>query len=308
MKRPFIRPRPFSAHFGESDVWIYLNDRFVNEDEALVSVFDHGFLYGDGVYETIRSYGNKIFMREQHLTRLRRSADAIGLTIPERDWPSLLHEAMARNGAGDDRSDAYIRITISRGRGDIGLDPALCPIPTIVIMVNPLKPPPPERYRTGVSLIVAKTRRNLSAALDPQIKATNFLNNIQAKREAIAAGAFDSVLLNWEGYVTECTISNLFFAQSGRLYTPALSCGILDGITRGVLLGLAREAGIPVEEGQFTVETLAHADECFLSNTTMEVMPVTRLDGRPISGGMPGPLTERLHQIFVAQRRKFLEP
>jgi branched-chain amino acid aminotransferase len=285
-----------------------LNDRFVKEEEALVSVFDHGFLYGDGVYETIRSYGDKIFMRDQHLARLRRSADAIGLAVPERDWPSLLHEAMARNGAGDDRSDAYIRITISRGRGDIGLDPALCPTPTIVIMVKPLKPPPPERYRTGVSLIVAKTRRNLSAALDPQIKATNFLNNIQAKREAIAAGAFDSVLLNWEGHVTECTISNLFFVQSGRLCTPALSCGILDGITRGVLLASAREAGIPVHEGHYTIETLAGADECFLSNTTMEVMPVTRLDGRPISGGIPGPLTARMHQIFVTQRRKFLEP
>lgn len=289
-------------------MWIYLNDRFVREEEALVSVFDHGFLYGDGVYETIRSYGDKIFMRDQHLARLRRSADAIGLAVPKRDWPSLLHEAMARNGAGDDRSDAYIRVTISRGRGDIGLDPALCPTPTIVIMVNPLKPPPAERYRTGVSLIVAKTRRNLPAALDPQIKATNFLNNIQAKREAIAAGAFDSVLLNWEGYVTECTISNLFFVQSGRLCTPALSCGILDGITRGVLLALAEDAGIPVHEGHFTVDALAKADECFLSNTTMEVMPVTRLDGRPVSDGKPGPVTARLHQIFVAQRRKFLEP
>jgi branched-chain amino acid aminotransferase len=232
---------------------------------------------------------------------------SIGLAVPGRDWPSLVHEAMTRNSAGNDRSDAYIRITISRGRGGIGLDPALCPTPTIVIMVQPLKPPPPERYRTGVSLIVAKTRRNLPAALDPQIKATNFLNNIQAKREAIAAGAFDSVLLNSEDHVTECTVSNLFFVQSGRLCTPALSCGILDGITRGVLLTLARDADIPIHEGQFTAEALAEADECFLSNTTMEVMPATRLNGRPIAGGTPGPLTQRLHQIFVAQRQKFLE-
>jgi branched-chain amino acid aminotransferase len=288
-------------------VWIYLNDRFVKEDEALVSVFDHGFLYGDGVYETIRSYGDKIFMRDQHLARLRRSADAIGLTIPERDWPKLLHDCMERNGVGTDRTDAYIRITISRGTGDIGLDPALCAKPTLVIIAKPLKPPPPERYRTGVSLVVAKTKRNLPSALDPQIKATNFLNNIQAKREAIAAGAFDSVLLNWEGNVTECTVSNLFFVQSGRLCTPALFCGILDGITRGIILTLAREANISVHEGQFTVDTLMAAEECFLSNTTMEVMPATRLDGRPIGSGKPGPLTARLHQIFVAQRRKFLE-
>ena len=288
--------------------WIYLNDRFVKEEQALVSVFDHGFLYGDGVYETIRSYGEKIFMRDQHLARLRRSADAIGLRIPDRDWPSLLHESMERNGVGNDRTDAYIRITISRGTGDIGLDPALCASPTLVIITRPLKPPPAERYRTGVSLVVAKTRRNLPAALDPKIKATNFLNNIQAKREAIAAGAFDSVLLNWEGHVTECTVSNLFFVQSGRLCTPALSCGILDGITRGILLSLARGAGLPVDEGKFTPETLIAADECFLSNTTMEVMPATQLNGRPIGGGAPGPTTGRLHQIFVAERRKFLEP
>ena len=289
-------------------VWIYLNDRFVKEEEALVSVFDHGFLYGDGVYETIRSYRDKIFMRDQHLERLRRSAEAIGLDIPERDWPALLHESMARNSAGNDRTDAYIRITISRGKGDIGLDPALCSAPTIVIMTKPLKPPPPERYRTGVSLVVANTRRNLPKALDPQIKATNFLNNIQAKREAIAAGAFDSVLLNWEGYLTECTVSNLFFVQSGCVCTPALSCGILDGITRSVLLTLAREAAIPTQGAQIPAETLAAADECFLSNTTMEVMPATHLNGRPIGVGTPGPLTRRLHQIFVAHRQKFLEP
>jgi branched-chain amino acid aminotransferase len=308
MKRRCTKHRPFSVHSVTPKVWIYLNDGFVREDQALVSVFDHGFLYGDGVYETIRSYGDKIFMRDQHLARLRRSAEAIGLTLPGLDWPSLLHEAMRRNDAGNDRSDAYIRITISRGRGEIGLDPALCPTPTIVIMVNPLKPPPQDRYRTGVSLIVAKTRRNLPAALDPQIKATNFLNNIQAKREAIAAGAFDSVLLNWEGHVTECTVSNLFFVKSGRLCTPALSCGILDGITRGVILTLARGAGIPILEGQFTADMLGEAEECFLSNTTMEVMPATRFNGRPIAGGTPGPLTARLHQIFVAQRQKFLEP
>jgi branched-chain amino acid aminotransferase len=134
------------------------------------------------------------------------------------------------------------------------------------------------------------------------------LNNIQAKREAIAAGAFDSVLLNWEGHLTECTVSNLFFVQSGRLCTPALSCGILDGITRGVVLTLAREAHLPVDEGQFTVDALVAADECFLSNTTMEVMPVTRLNDCPVGSGTPGPLTRQLHQIFVAQRHKFYEP
>jgi len=291
-------------------MWIYLNDRFVKEDEAVVSVFDHGFLYGDGVYETIRSYGSRIFMRDQHLARLRRSADAIGLTIPipEHRWPSLLHEAMTRNDVGHEHADAYLRITISRGAGDIGLDPALCPTPTVVIMTKPLHPPPLEQYRIGVDLIVARTRRNLPSALSPQIKATNFLNNILAKREAIAAGAFDSILLNWESHLTECTVSNLFFVRAGRLCTPALACGLLDGITRDMVLNLAREAQIPVDEGHFGIEAIHKADECLLTNTSMEVMPVTMVDEHPVGNGTPGPLTQRLHKLFIANRERFLEP
>ena len=290
-------------------MWIYLNDRFVKKEEAVVSVFDHGFLYGDGVYETIRSYGNRIFMRDQHLARLRRSADAIGLTIPipEHGWPALLHEAMTRNDVGHERTDAYLRITISRGAGDIGLDPALCPTPTVVIMTKPLHPPPPEQYRIGVNLIVARTRRNLPSALSPQIKATNFLNNILAKREAIAAGAFDSILLNWESHLTECTVSNLFFVRAGRLCTPALACGLLDGITRDIVLSLAQEAHIPVEQGQFGIEAIQKADECFLTNTSMGVMPVTMVDGHPVGNGAPGLLTEQLHRLFMANRTRFLE-
>jgi branched-chain amino acid aminotransferase len=292
-------------------MWIYLDDRFVKEEEAVVSVFDHGFLYGDGVYETIRSYGNRIFMLDQHLARLRRSADAIGLTlpIPEHRWPALLHEAMTRNDVGHEHADAYLRITISRGAGDIGLDPALCPTPTVVIMTKPLHPPLPEQYRRGVNLIVAQTRRNLPGALSPQIKATNFLNNILAKREAIAAGAFDSILLNWEAHLTECTVSNLFFVRAGQLCTPALACGLLDGITRDIVLRLAREAQIPVDEGHFGIEAIHKADECFLTNTSIEVMPVTMVDGHPVGkNGIPGPLTRELHTHFVANRARFLEP
>jgi branched-chain amino acid aminotransferase len=288
-------------------MWIYLNNRFVKESEALVSVFDHGFLYGDGVYETIRSYGNRIFMRDQHLARLRRSANAIGLTIPDLDWPALLHEAMDRNDVGNVHVDAYMRITISRGVGDIGLDPALCPNPTIVIMTKPLTPPSPQLYQEGVSLITAQTKRNLPSALDPQIKATNFLNNILAKREAIAVGAFDSLLLNWESHLTECTVSNVFFVKAGQLCTPSLDCGILDGITRTIILTLAHEEQIPIKEGRFGIDALRQAEECFLSNTTMEIMPVTMLDRNPIGRGQPGLLTQRLHQLFVAQRRRFVE-
>jgi branched-chain amino acid aminotransferase len=291
-------------------MWIYLNDRFVQEDEAVVSVFDHGFLYGDGVYETIRSYGSRIFMQNQHLARLRRSADGIGLTIPIPDhrWLDLLHESMARNNIGNAQQDAYLRITISRGAGDIGLDPALCPTPTVVIITKPLHPPSPEHYRIGVKLIVARTRRNLPSALPPQIKTTNFLNNILAKREAIAAGAFDSILLNWESHLTECTVSNLFFVRAGRLCTPSLACGLLDGITRNIVLSLAQEAQIPVDEGYFGVEAIYKADECFLTNTSMEVMPVTMVDGHPVGNGTPGILTRELHRLFIDNRIRFLEP
>lgn len=291
-------------------MWVYLNDRFVKKEEAVVSVFDHGFLYGDGVYETIRSYGKRIFMLDHHLARLRRSANAIGLTIPisELQWPALLHEAMTRNDVGNKRTDAYLRVTISRGAGDIGLDPALCKIPTVVIMAKTLQPASPEQYRIGVHLIVAQTKRNLPDALSPLIKSTNFLNNILAKREAIAARVFDSILLNWESHLTECTVSNLFFVRAGQVCTPALACGLLDGITRDRILTLARDAHIPVDEGHFKVEAIQKADECFLTNTSMEVMPVTMIDGHPVGNGKPGPLTQQLHRLFIANHTNFLEP
>ncbi|CUS37388.1 putative branched-chain-amino-acid aminotransferase [Candidatus Nitrospira nitrificans] len=285
-------------------MWIYLNNKFVTDEDAVISVFDHGFLYGDGVYETLRSYGPRIFMRDEHLSRLLRSAEAIGLTIPisMTSLADILHEAMIRNEVGTEQRDAYLRVTVSRGTGDIGLDPALCPSPTVVVMANPLVPPASHLYETGVNVIIASTKRNLPSALSPQIKATNFLNNIQAKREAIAAGAFDSLLLNWEQHLTECTISNLFFALDGTLRTPALECGLLDGITRMVVIRLAGELNMHVEEGRYTVDQLFQADECFLTNTTMEIMPVTSIDRRPVGDGTPGPLTRKLREQFLVIR------
>jgi branched-chain amino acid aminotransferase len=290
-------------------MWIYLHDKFVKDSEAVISVFDHGFLYGDGVYETIRSYQDKIFMLDQHIARLYRSADAIGLTIPVPlpQWPALLHEAMSLNQVGNAQSDAHLRITISRGIGDIGLDPALCPVPTLVIMTKPLVAPDSQVYEQGITLIIAKTKRNLPGALSPHIKSTNFLNNIMAKREAIAAGAFDSVLLNWENKITECTVSNLFFAQGGQLKTPSLGCGILDGVTRDIVIQLAREQCMAVEEGQYTAHDLRRADECFLTNTSMEIMPVASMDGHPIGSGKPGPITRQLRSLFGQARSRFLE-
>lgn len=290
-------------------MWIYLNDKFVKQEEALISVFDHGFLYGDGIYETIRSYGNRLFMCHEHIARLFRSAEAIGLSIPipKESWPEILHEAMARNDVGNAQRDAYLRVTVSRGAGDIGLDPALCPSPTVVIMAKPLATPNASLYEKGVELITASTKRNLPEALHPRIKSINFLNNILAKREAIAAGVFDSILLNWEEHVTECTVSNVFFVTHGWLKTPSIECGLLDGITRTVVIQLAREQHIPVEEGRFSPAQLHQADECFVTNTSMEIMPVTAIDHQPIGNGKPGPLTRRLRELFRETQGRFQE-
>jgi len=285
-------------------MWIYLNDRFVDRKEAVVSVFDHGFLYGDGVYETLRAYGRRIFMLAQHLARLQRSAHLIGLElpIPEKDWPPLLNEAIQRNGL----DEADLRSTGSRGEGDIGLDPALCRRPTVVILALPFKPYPVHLLQEGVQLAIVPVRRNLAAALSPQIKSLNFLNNILAKREAVKAGAFDGLMLNAEGHLTECTASNVFFVQAGRLCTPSVDCGILDGITREVVILLAREQRIPVEAGRYTPESLRQAEECFLTNTTMEIMPVREVDGKPIGSGRPGPVTLTLRNLFQSNLARFL--
>jgi branched-chain amino acid aminotransferase len=291
-------------------MWIYLNDRFVQDHEAAISVFDHGFLYGDGVFETMRSYGPRLFMRDRHLSRLFQSADAIGMRIPIplRQWAAILQEAMERNEVGTDQQDAYVRITVSRGVGDIGLDPALCSSPTVVVMTKRLVPPAPQLYDQGVAVMVASTKRNLPSALPPRIKTTNFLNNILAKQEAIAGNAFDSLLLNWEGHLTEGTISNLFFIRNSQLSTPALDCGLLDGITRQAVIQLAEELHLPIEEGHFTVDQLYQADECFLTNTSMEIMPVVVVDNKRVGNGAPGPLTRKLRARFIQSRARLSEP
>jgi branched-chain amino acid aminotransferase len=286
-------------------MWIYLNNRFVSRDQARVSIFDHGFLYGDGVYETLRAYGGRLFMLRQHLERLERSARLIGLTLPLTisDWPPLLEEALRRNGL----SDAYLRLTISRGEGSIGLDPSLCTTPTLVVIAQPLPSYPPHLYDEGVRLIISQTRRNLAEALPPHIKSLNFLNNILAKREATLAKVFDAVMLNVTGHLAECTTSNLFFVRHGRLCTPAVGCGILDGITRNVVLQLARARYIEAEEGTYPPADVFAADECFLTNTTMEIMPVRSLNDRPIGHGKPGPLTQALRSAFRSKLQDFLQ-
>lgn len=300
-------------------MWIYLNGEFIRKEDARISVLDHGFLYGDGVYETLRAYAGRYLLLPQHVARLHRSAALIGLTIPlsERDWPDLLRAALERNGLAQPAPgsaaagtgsppDAYVRVTVSRGEGDIGLDPALCPRPTVVIIAKPLPAHPARLYAEGVRLKLVSVRRNSTAALPPRIKSLNFLNNILAKREASLADAFDALMLNGDGVLTECTASNLFFARGGRLYTPSEACGILDGVTRGIVLQLCREEGLSVEEGAYPPARLLEADECFLTNTSMELMPVAEVDGHRIGPGRPGPLTTRLHDRFRKNLPRFL--
>ncbi len=275
---------------------VYLNDRFVPKEEAKVSVFDHGFLYGDGIYETMRTYSGKFFHLDRHLERLKHSADAIALALPLplEKIRGVLYESLTVNKL----TDAYVRIQISRGPGEIGLDPALCPAPTMVIVAQAFKDYPPEYYSKGVSVAVVQTRRNHPLALSPAIKGTNFLNNILAKIESIKAGAYEGIMLNWEGYVAEGTISNFFMVNNGVLQTPHLRVGILEGVTRGLVLELAMRENVSVKETVFTPRELLGADECFITNSTIEVMPVTVVDGEKIGSGKPGPVTTVLMKAY----------
>ncbi len=256
---------------------IYLNNKLVPKNKALISVFDHGFLYGDGIYETLRVYKGIIFKLEEHVDRLFRSAEMIGLTVPKssRDIKKAVYKTIASNR----QNEAVVRITISRGTGPLGLDPALCPKPTFVIMSNQFYNYPSEYYAKGVNVSVVNTRRNYGPALDPRIKSLNFLNNVLAKIEAKESSSYEAVMMNYQGYLAEGTVSNLFFINSkGVLCTPALKVGILDGITRGVILDAAEELKIKTKEGYFRRKDIYNATEVFITNTSMEVMPVTLVD------------------------------
>ena len=285
---------------------VYLNGHFVPKEEAVVSVFDHGFLYGDGIYETMRAYNGAPFLLARHLERLTHSAKAISLALPMplEGIEKALRETLRINNL----TEAYVRLHISRGPGEIGLDPALCPEPTMVIMARQFKDYPAEHYKRGVSVAIVKTRRNHPLALDPSIKGTNFLNNILAKIEAIRAGAYEGIMLNWEGFVAEGTICNVFMVKSGTLVTPALSIGILEGVTRGLVLDLAQKIRTPVREAAFRPQELMDADECFITNSTIEIMPVTIVDGRPVGNGKPGPVTAALARAYRDEVRKCSKP
>ena len=274
--------------------FIYLNGEFVPSTEAKISVFDHGFLYGDGLFETMRAYDGKIFLMKDHLVRLFRSAQAIGLRIPSSymDLEEALKRTVLLNG-----ENLYIRLTVTRGPGPVGIDPGLCLQPTVVIMSKEIKYN--ERlYREGAKAVFVKTLRNLAGATMPEVKSLNFLNNILAKQEVIKAEADEGFMLNHLGQVTEGTVSNVFLVKDGCVMTPSPDAGLLVGITRLKVLALARELGLPVKEPVLYKEDFASADEVFFTNSGSEVVPVTMLDGRPVNSGNVGEITLKLLESY----------
>ncbi|MBE3133869.1 MAG: branched-chain-amino-acid transaminase [Acidobacteria bacterium] len=280
---------------------VWLNGQLVDRERATVSVFDHGVLYGDGVFEGIRSYQGKVFRMEAHVRRLYDSARGIRLAIPisPDDMARAIVETLDANGL----KDSYIRVVVTRGEGTLGLDPNRCTNPNIFIITDKISLYPPELYARGLEIITAATMRNHPNAVNPRLKSLNYLNNILAKIEAIDAGTLEAVMLNHLGYVAECTGDNLFIVRDGVVFTPPTAAGILEGITRDEILDICRASGIVVREENLTRQDLYVADECFLTGTAAEVVPVVGIDKRPIGTGKPGPLTARLAEEFHRRTR-----
>jgi len=279
-------------------IQIYVDGKWYPKEEAKVSVFDHGFLYGDGVFEGIRAYNGRVFRLTEHLDRLYASAKAIWLDVPL-SWKEM-EEVVLETCRRSNLRDAYIRLVVSRGAGDLGLDPRKCPRPTVVCIADSIVLFPAEVYQEGMKVISVSTRRNPPDTLAPQVKTLNYLTGIMAKISAIITGHPEVIMLNKEGYVCEGTGDNIFIVKNGKIITPAVHLGILPGITRAVVMEIAREMGYTVEEGVFTLIDLYNADECFLTGTAAEVVPVVSCDARVIGSGKPGPITWKLIERFRA--------
>ena len=271
---------------------IFVDGQFFGENDAKVSVFDHGLLYGDGVFEGIRAYNGRVFKLKEHIDRLFYSAKAILLTLPmsHADICKAVVDTCRENGL----RDGYIRLLVTRGVGTLGLNPNKCKRPSVIVIADKIQLYPKEYYERGLDIITVPTTRNLHSALNPAIKSLNYLNNILAKIEANNAGCEEAIMLNSEGYVAECTGDNLFLVKGNDLLTPPLSAGALYGITRGVVMDLARKSGLNVSEPNLTRYDVFNADECFLTGTGAEVVPVVKVDGRVIGSGTPGPRTREL--------------
>jgi branched-chain amino acid aminotransferase len=275
---------------------VYINGKFVPQEEAKVSVFDHGLLYGDGVFEGLRSYGGRVFRLEEHVRRLYESAKAIWLEIPLP--PGEMCEAVKDAVRVNTIDDGYVRLVVTRGAGTLGLDPNRCSNPQVIIIADAISLYPRELYEKGLEIVTVSVQRTHPAALNPRIKSLNYLNNILAKIEGLQAGCIEALMLNHKGEVAECTGDNIFLVRGHVLYTPPLDAGILAGVTRSAVIELAREAGIEVREAPVTKHDVYIADECFLTGTAAEVVPVVKVDSRTIGTGKPGPVTRDLEKRF----------
>ena len=274
------------------DLIVYLNGNFVRANEAKISIYDHGFLYGEGVFETLRVYKGKVFRFQRHIQRLYDSLKQIHMDLPI--GANIIHKTIGFLLHQNRLKDAYVRVTISRGEGPIGLDSSLCSQPTILIIAEPMKSYPSNFYSEGISLMISSHRKIPPDCISPTIKSSNYLMNILAKREAKDKGAQEAILLNIEGYLTEGTVSNLFIVKDRKIYTPALSSGILNGITREAVIELAEHRHSEVVQTHIDPHILMTADESFITNTTMEIMPVAYCDGTKIGDNVPGKITKAL--------------
>lgn len=275
---------------------VYLNGKILDAAEATISVLDHGLLYGDGVFEGIRIYGNRIFKLREHVERLYASARAIMLAIP---LPmEAMEQAIRDTVAASGIADGYIRPIVTRGVGCLGIDPSSCEQPSVIIIVGTIQLYPEECYRKGIEIVSLPTRRVPSECLDPRIKSLNYLNNVLAKIEARQAGCKEGVMLNTAGQVAECTADNIFIVKRGELLTPAPQCGALDGITMRTVCEIAESLSIPWSAAVLSRYDLYTADECFLTGTGAELIPVTKIDGRQVGNGEPGEVTQRLIAAF----------
>lgn len=275
---------------------VYVNGTLVPAEQATVSVFDHGLLYGDGVFEGLRSYSGRVFRLAEHVDRLYESARAIRLEIPL-ERPAMA-AAIEETVAGNKIDDGYVRALVTRGVGTLGLDPNKCSNPQVIIIADTIALYPKEFYEQGLEIVSVSVIRNHPAALSPRIKSLNYLNNILAKIEGLKAGCIEALMLNHQGEVAECTGDNIFLVKNGRLATPPLEAGILEGVTRNAVIDLAVEAGLPVDTHPLTKHDVYIADECFLTGTAAEIVPVVMVDDRPIGDGKPGPTTRRLTDQF----------
>lgn len=285
---------------------VYINGRLVPKKQAVVSVFDHGLLYGDGVFEGIRAYNGRVFLLDEHIARLYDSARAIALEIPIP--PQRMAAAVVATCKANRVSDGYIRLIVTRGEGTLGLNPYNCRRPQIICIAGAIQLYPKELYETGMAIVTVGTLRNHTEAVNPRIKSLNYLNNVLAKIEAINAGVMECILLNPQGYVAEASGDNVFVVRAGALITPPTWCGALRGITRDAVMRLATELGYPVREDVLTRYDLYTADEVFLTGTAAEIIGVTAIDRRRIGDGRPGPITRRLAAAFADYARSHGTP